>query len=410
MNPRAISVALFASALAAQGTSNERPLAVDGKDALAAVDVETRRVKLTIESPDELRPIERLVHLQHLEVRTKASTGRAGSFGSGWREAGADALLPLRSCRALRSLSIGYFQDFDSACLHVLGELPLLDELQLMGAQHVIDRALVSELAKLGLRRLTLTAPRVMPDAFPALCELPLLEQLRLELPLHIDRCDLKSLSRLRNVRRLELRNVGSRLADSMQRTQPLPGDPPRGAVERQQIQRTGLVDGEERVVLGEDAMRALASLPLLQELDLGASVVSDSLMSTLPTKLARLELISVEGLTPTGVASLARLANLRGLAVDAGAPSSALAKVLPSLPLTDLDLVTGVDAELCAGLAKCRTLRAVSIRAGKGEGLEFDFLAELPSLTRVELAGLAVTRANYVRHLLGDDVEVVTR
>lgn len=404
------TLALVGGVLAQAPARTQERVVAHSKAELAAVDPATQDLQLYLSSPDELAPIARLERLQHLVMRSNASDGRGGSHGEGWREAGADALRPLGECRALRSLSIGYFEGFDPACLRVVGELPQLGALELTGVEHRIDRALVSELAKLGLRKLMLTAPCVIPDAFPVLCELPLLEELRLELPLHLRRCDLSCLSRLRNMRRIELRYVGSRLADTMEQTHPLPGDPSPDEEQQQQVMLTGLRSGEEHVVLDERAMRALASLPLLLEIDLTSSVVTDALMATLPTKLMNLDLRRVSGVTPAGIASLRRLADLQVLGVDSDRASGALAEVLPDLSLVELHLGNGVDATLCAGLMKCDELQYVEIWAKKGEGLEFDFLAKLPKLQRVTLAGLAVTRANYVRDLLGDDVDVVVR
>ena len=399
------------------------PVVIDNVGVLDQADVATTDLELKIRSPDELAPIARLTRLRRLALSCRSAG--PGRLGVGWLEAGHDALAPLRACRSLRSLSVGYFADFDPACLRVVGELPDLDDLQLTGTRHLLDRRLVDVLGKLGLRRLRLAAVRVSPDAFGALCELPLLRSLVLDMPLHIARSDLTSLARLRGVERLGLRNVGSRLVDSLQRSNLLPGDEAGGQVAANGPGiRQGLVGGEPEIVLDAAAMRAIATLPRLRELDLTGSYVSDEVMAMLPERLTRLDLTRVIGLTKTAVSSLRRITGLRHLTLDsqpgefiadleesdAASLTAAFAELLPQLDLTNLKLRGGVAPELSRALASCRKLRGVQVYSGPKDPLDVAFLAELPDLERVELSGAAGKERTRVQQLVGDEVEVVSR
>lgn len=405
---------LLSPSLSAQGDGTQWVL-VDQPGDLENVDAQVERLELFVDAPADLAPIGRIECLRHLRLQVRLVEPGTRQLGTGWAEAGPDALAALKQCAALQSLSVGYFTGFDPACLRVIGSLPALERLELIGGEHLVDRRLVGVLNKLALRRLRLTGVRVAPDALPALCELPLLEELELDVALHLVPDDLACLGRLRHCRRLSLRRLGHVACVALEAQCPLPDDQPGGGEEDLPPRGGGPGVHETRAVLTGAAMRAIATLPELRELDLCGSVVSDDVMSDLPTALTKLDIGGVTGLTADGVAGLTRLAALRQLAFDTPGGgvagdvlTAAFAGALPLLELTDVYARSGVSPALSAALAKCRTLSRVRLEFGRGHPREYAFVAALPALERVTVRGLAPTELSRLRELVAPAVEVV--
>lgn len=220
---------------------------------------------------------------------------------------------PLLACRNLQSLTIGNLDRFDLSPFDVLAKLPELREFGLIGTRHLVDAEFAAALQKLPLRSLSLLATGLNAAGFTALCGMPYLERLMLRDCLHLDHCDLRQLQHLKKLRSLSLRGVGGRKASALSKTCPLPDEPKIAAPQDLPgAMRTGFrMPGELSLQITPEVMRAIATLPLLRELDLQNSVVDDAVMAALPMKLEALDLGETIDLTPVAISSVAKLPNL---------------------------------------------------------------------------------------------------
>lgn len=418
------------SASVAQDPKLPEAVVVHDASRLAELDPATQNLSLTIASPVELQGLRRFadlraVNLQPVDDRLRPITEQESNA---WQEAGADAFDALLSCQQLERVFIGYFDGMDPAAVRGLGKLPRLHDVELVGVQHLVDAELVAGWGRAALRRIKLTAVRVTPDGLRALGELPLVSDLELHMCLHLERCDLRHLLRLQQLRRLSLRGVGGRLADSMQKTHPLPGEeavpvPEEGPA----VMHTGMQQpGDVRRVIGVEFVRGLQRMPALSELELVESVVGDEVLAALPTRLTSLDVRGAIGVTAAGVRSFARLERLERIvftthavgqssdvvAVGSEGVAAAYAEVLPKLPLAQIEIFGPIGAPLAEGLRRCRGLSRCTVICGTGDReCELGFVASLPALEELALTRApqldldALRRAPALRRLLVRDL-----
>lgn len=379
-----VTTRLPPEAVGSQDPDLPEAVSVRGADELAALDPATQNVCYTALDPDELAGLGRLSELRAFELVVEDG-GQHGTEvdEAAWREAGAGVLDPLRACRELRSVTLRYAPGFDHAALCTLGDLPQLRTIVLSGTTHVVDAHVAAAWSKLALVRVELLAVRVTADGFAGLCELPVLRELELDACLHLGRCDLTRLGRLRQLRELALRSVGGRFPASLELGSPLPGEvaPPvelAGPVlQEPEVLHTGLPSGGPgSLLLQPPVMRAIAGLPELRVLDLTSAVVDDRAIAGLPAGLHVLDLRTVVGLTPVAIASLARLEQLRELRVsllEVAAPPEGIAvapedlaeafqAVLPRLALETLDIRGPADESWARAAARCESLRRIVV------------------------------------------------
>ena len=309
-----------------QGLELPPVVKVVGADELAKVDAKTENLELAVASPEHLAGLVRLTQLRALAIgMIEEASADIESDQQAWRDAGPGALAVLARCRRLQRVQVGHLPGMDPRACDVLQHLPALREIELIGVSQLVDRELVAGWSKLELRRVQIHFGRVSPGGFAALCELPRLIELELENALHLDRCDLAALGRLRELRKLTLGGVGSRFSHSLSRSHPLPAEQPHPLPEEgPAAMHTGLqMPGELRLLLDARAMSAVASLPRLEELQLPGSVVDDAVLAAVPDGLRSLNLVDVPvqvetggiGVTAAGVRGLGRLTELEILA-----------------------------------------------------------------------------------------------
>lgn len=404
-----VATLLLAAPSAAEeaGQGGELPPLVKavGADELAQVDPATQHLEVHVASPADLEGLARLKALRAVVIRSvEEGSNDLLNDTAAWSEAGARALLGLTKCARLERVSVGYVSGMDARACDVLQRLPLLRDIELVGVQQLVDRRLVAGWSKLGLRRVRLVGVRLHPEGFAALCELPLLQELELDSTLHLWRCDLAALGRLRQLRRLVLRGVGGRFSHSLSKSHPLPGEEAARLPEEGPVMHTGMqMPGEARLVLTPAVMAAVAGLPALAELSLRGSVVDDAVMARLPSGLRKLHLGVTIGLTPASVRSLARLEELEDLAwssvgvdqppgVEEPDPEllgGAWIDLLSRLQLRRVSYHGGVDEALRDAFARQVGLQGFEWVAARGVAADLSFLESLSKLQELSLVNV---------------------
>ena len=444
-----ISVVFAVAALAPQPTSTPAqeptqlplpaPLRVEGADALRATDRHTKNLWCII-TPQDMPLLAEFTDLRQLLLEEQLDPiGTWLANDPSW------SLQPLAKCTHLQSLTIGNLARFSARQLSAVAQLPQLRELKLIGTVHRVDTAYVAEIQRLPLRSLALHAVSLEPRAFADLCRLPLLEQLELRDCLHLDRCDLTQLQKLRRLHTLTLRGVGGRFADSLSKSHPLADEPkieppPDGPG----VTRTGLqMPGRETVILSPQLMQALAGLPDLSTLDLRSSVLDDATLAALPPQLQTLDLRGCNTTGPHGLAAAAPLPRLREFAsgfigrIQLAPPPGAINQKKDSGTqyTGKLQPFDDANASYCAFLQKHTLTRLtfepqLEVRGDllgaiaaqtQLQVLQLDLhdqpllpehdltpLAKLSNLRRVELRGTSPAFADKLRRTLGDKVQVL--
>ncbi|MBK8100494.1 MAG: hypothetical protein IPK26_25640 [Planctomycetes bacterium] len=330
----------------------------------------TRNLWCVLE-PDDIATLASFPDVEQLLLEPRIDSAKGKPVG-GWD------VTPLRACRKLRSLTLGILPMLPPAQLASLRALPALHEFGLTGTSWVLDAPLAEELNQLAVRSLKLLAVRCTPDGFARMGEHPLLEQLELWNVLFLRRCDLTKLGRLRQLRRLALIGVGDRMADAFERENPLPGDPPPepGAGGGPQAGSLAM-RGDQSLVLTPAAMRALADLPNLRELDLRSSVVDAATLAALPPGLQRLGLQDLSLMTPDALASIQER-TVDSLSISVGVEAAVPPEASPSRPAAD---TWGRRQD-----ATCNLIRRLAPRVLRFEGWITDGVGDLlASLTNVE-------------------------
>jgi hypothetical protein len=266
-------------------------------------------------------------------------------------------------------------------------------------------------------------------------------------------------LQRLRQLRSLSLRGVGGALASSLSRSHPLadepklepPPDPPG-------VMRTGLqMPGEEKLLLTQDVMRAIARLPRLRELILAGSVVDDAALAALPLQLTALDVSQCVGLGTRGLMAAPPLPQLSALGCSmptlvkndlhlddfdsfvsgktaaAQAAQDTLWQFLRVHPLRKLSFHGPLLAKTCRELETQTALRELELElipADEQSPIDIAFTSAMPDLERlsiafarefdpapltklnhlrrVEVSGLAPKTVVHLGRALGDTVQVV--
>jgi hypothetical protein len=339
----------------------------------------------------------------------------------------------------LRSVTLGNIPDLDHEEVLRLCCLPALAEVGLTGVKHLLDEKLATVLCKLAPRSLKLTAVRVTAGGLSTLCTMPRVEDLVLWHCLHLERCDLTALAKLRSLRSLALCGVGWSMASALEAENPLPGEPARPS-----SATPGLAPSEPpRALLTAELMRGLAPLPELRELDLSSSVLTGELLAALPRRLHRLALRECSVDRPDALARV-QLPELRALACsvlrtfpesgpdDFLLQQAELVALLDRQPLRELKFVGTVTDSIAASLGRQMALEELEFQnTSHKDSLPLDVfaslpklrrlrlmfvtenadpapLAKLPALTRVELHEPHATALAAFRKVLGDRVVVL--
>lgn len=329
----------------------------------------------------------------------------------------------LAECTKLRFLNLllGDGGEFADDLLAPLAELPRLEHLELAvpPGLEAVELAALSQLSQ--LRYLTLNLARPLTDAdVDVLCRLEKIVRLELrgvtagahsgvdakvlrrlaDLPRlralglnALGGCDATALTELRafhRLRRLELTLMGPQPAATRLGWKPAPGS-------------SGLT---------VELARVLAELPLLDEIRFESVAVSAAAIRELPERLSGFELTLAPDAGADVIEAIAALPNLRRVgfsrAIPArpfttpmGAPPTpeeaekfdmppqepvfrALAKLVRTVPITELRYEYPMPVELAAALADAASL--VSIELEHADGTTIQAAAAPPALTRLQL------------------------
>jgi hypothetical protein len=371
------------------------PLAqrVEGRaalEALLAAAPKTRNVWAVVD-PEDVNVVAEFTAMEQLVLEPRvAADGTVSS--QPWH------LLVLTRCLALRSVTLGNMRALDPKEIERFWALPALREFGLTGVQHMLDETLADVLHKLGPRSLKLTAVRITAPGLAAMCNLPQVEDLVLWHCLHLERCDLRQLAKLRTLRSLALNGVGGSLAAALAAENPLPGEP---------AQRSpagpGLAPSEPpRALLSTALMQDLAKLPELRALDLSASVLTDDVLAALPSRLQRLGLREcvvdrqdafARVVLPDLHALSCSVPNVFGpstKADDFGERQAALCTLLGRQQLRELRFLGGVTSAFATSLRRQVELEVLDYHhAGNKAHIPLDAFAHLTKLCELRLVNV---------------------
>jgi len=396
---------------------------VRGMAKLLKADRRVENLSCAIEGPD-FGPLQEFVRLRALRVEQDHDLPHPTLVQSAW------SLAPVARCTKLEFLSVGPLARFTTGELAPIVALPSLRSLELVGAEKNIDADFVAVLAKLPLRSLVLHAVHILPEGLRALGELPLLERLELRDCTGLEKCDLKPLYRLRQLRALALRGVGRPRVHSGGPVGPGGAGGTGVSIELPEVR-----DGKFVLTVTAEWVAGLAkAMPNLRELDLAECRIDDEVVAALPRALTFLGLRATLGYGESGVEAVGALPELRTLAIgdpivwDIKIGLAPVATWLPLLPQKKLQRIefTGVATpELITALAAQSGLRELRLdlpvrwpwdfqegRAGRPEAEvafpSFTPLVELRGLQSIELVGPSEALEKAIRLAVGDRVPVV--
>jgi len=374
---------------------------VRGMAELQKADRQIENLSCAIEGPD-FELLQQFARLRALRVEQDHNLPHPTLVQAAW------SLAPVANCRKLESLSVGPLARFTAAELAPVVVLPNLHSLELVGAEKDVDTDFAAVLAKLPLRSLVLDAVHVLPEGLRALGELPLLERLELRDCTGLEKCDLKHLYRLRQLRALAVRGLGR------EREVQLPISTfttTLGVDQAISIQLPEVRDGKFVLAITGEWMRGLASaLPDLRELDLAQTRIDDDVLAALPRGLTFLGLRATLGYSERGITAVGALPELRTLAIGDPIPSVIKMGSVPVsmwLPMLRQKMLHGIEftgvptqefLEVLRGQEELRELTLtlpaeITIFAKPGQtsieydlGLDFSCLAVLPELQCIQL------------------------
>ncbi len=372
------------------------PVRVDGREALEALRQSAPKTRnlWAVVDPEDVNCVGEFLELEQLVLEPRVATDGTVSTRS-W------SLLVLTRCHKLRSLTLGNMRGLEPKEFEPLMALPALREFGLTGVQHLFDEKLADVLHKLGPRSLKLTAVRVTAPGLRTMCQLPHLENLVLWHCLHLERCDLSALAKLRTLRSLELHGVGWSLASALAAENPLPGEPAKPS-----SATPGLAPTEPpQALLSAALMQALAQLPHLRELELSSSVLTADLLAALPKRLHRLGLRENVVDRPDAFAQVV-LPELRSLSCsvphvfgpgekpdDFGERQAALCALLDRQQLRELRFLGTITAAMSASLKLQMTLEELHFHhAGHKDAVPIELFATMPKLQRIRLTNVSAS------------------
>jgi len=389
-------------------------LEVRGITALRKADRQVENLSCAIEGPD-FGVLQEFERLRALRVEQDHDLPHPTLVQSAW------SLAPVARCTKLESLTVGPLARFTAVELAPIAALPNLRSLELVGKEKVLDGASAAVLVKLPLRSLVLREVFVVREGLRVLGELPLLERLELRDCTGLDRCDLKHLYRLRQLRALTLRGVGQATVQQFALT----GEPVA-------LQLPTIRDGRIVREVTADWIKGLAeALPNLRELDLAETRIDDQVLIALPRSLTFLGLRAAKGYGEPGMVAVGALPNLQGLACGEPPPNSHEQDRVPfaswwpvlrgmklhryefaGIPTPDLldELRQQTDLRelrLAIGLAVVTTNEQGHLILGEGPPLDFGCLGDLKHLDWVALVNPSASIVQAIRRAVGDRVRI---
>ena len=366
--PSFVFVCITLSAMAGPAPAQQRdldlpPAKLASAGGMRALPPTTQSLNWENVAVDHLLLLAVMPALRRLQINpdTDAKSG-------GWQQLEVDALAPLCALPALEQLTLPYCASLSPAHLRKLAACKRVARVHFLTDSLRLDAATVAALAEWpALRELELGVIVVSADGLAALSTLPRLERLSLWNCRELDAAGWAAVCTLKNLRALSLGGVGQ--PDILAR-----------------MQRRDPVDSWSADLA---AIRALAALPNLRELELAECVLVPGALAALPKQVTALDCRG-GGLAASQLRELRQLGGLRTLRLgDVGGSDSErdefrreVAELLGVLRLDGFHWSGRVSAELRRAIAGQADLRELSLPCSA----ELDFVAGLPKLERLEL------------------------